>query len=170
MKTKFLSFTLLLLFLLLSEFSSTTVLQTKANNSSNNSSLADYTLKKAASMGISNRQLLLGLSSLHKPGAKAFARKLFPSPDQYEMHKRRNQEMQDMQEEVENGFSKMVLDEEVNQDSEEDEEMNEISDRYMRIRDYIDKVRNTLKDQMDNMEHDMEVQQKLHMDRMNEEH
>ena len=163
----------LLLFLItlsLHNFSTQTVLQTKSTTSSSNSSLADYALQKANKMGISKRELLIGLNNLHKPGAAALSRRLFLNGDSYELQKERNADAERMFEDVENGYAKMVLDEEVNQDSEEDDEMNELSDNYMRIRDYIDHVRNVLKEQMDQMQHDMEIQQKIDMQKINEEH
>lgn len=123
--------------------------------------LASYAVRKANEMGITHSELINGLETLKNNDKSRSSRKLLFDSDasNFAFQKRRDSDAKAMTEDIENNLNKLVLDEETNDNGAEDEsEMDKISDLYLRTRDYIDTVKNDLKDTIDNLQHDLDVQ------------
>ena len=124
--------------------------------------LASYAVRKANEMGITQSELIKGLETLKNKDKSRSSRKLLffdSDASNFEFQKRRDSNAQEMTNEIENNLNKLVLDAETNNNGAEDEsEMDKISDLYLRTRDYIDTVKNDLKDTIDNLQHDLDVQ------------
>lgn len=133
---------------------------TSVSDSESPSLLASYAVKRAREMGISNDELVTGLETLKNNGTSRSSRKLFKNDaEEYELQKRRDAEAEMMSKQIETFFNQQAINEETNGDDGEDEsEMDKISDLYLRTRDYIDKVKIDLKDTIDNIQHDLDVQ------------
>jgi hypothetical protein len=122
--------------------------------------LASYTMKRAKELGITRSELITSLETLKNKNEARSSRKLFKNDEQeYELQKRRDEAAKTMTDEVQSSLDQMVLGEETQEDEGEDEsELDKISDLYLRTRDYIDTVKNELKDTIDNLQHDLDVQ------------
>ena len=134
---------------------------TSVSDSQDPSLLANYAMRRAREMGITNDELITGLKTLRNNEEGRSSRKLLfkSDTDEYELQKQRDEELAEMGKEIETNLNQMVINEEENDNDGDDEsEMDKISDLYLRTRDYIDKVKIDLKDSIDNIQHDLDVQ------------